>query len=161
MDAPLTLHRERVEPDWLDYNGHMNEAYYVLVFSHATDDFMDFVGLDMDYRKRANASIYTLETHVVYLQEVGVGAPLSIETQLVGVDRKRFHLFHSMRHGDSSERLATAEHMLLHVDMSGPKASPFPAEIAARLAEIDAAHCVLPQPEQLGRSIGQLRRSMA
>jgi betainyl-CoA thioesterase len=137
----------------------MNEAYYVLVFSHATDDFMDFVGLDMAYRKRANASIYTLETHVVYLLEVGVAAPLTVETQLLGVDRKRFHLFHAMRHSDSADLLATAELMLLHVDMSGPRSAPFPADIAARLAEIDAAHCELPRPEQAGRSIAPLSRA--
>ena len=44
IDAPLCLHRATVKPDWLDYNGHMNEAYYVLVFSNATDAFMDYAG---------------------------------------------------------------------------------------------------------------------
>lgn len=153
IDAPLILHRSTVRAEWLDYNGHMNEAYYVLVFSHATDDFMDFVGLHAAYRARANASVYTLETHVVYLLEAGEGAPLTIETQLIGVDAKRFHLFHAMRHGDGGDLLAAAEHMLLHVDMGGPKSAPFPPEIAARLAEIDAAHGKLPRPEQAGRSI--------
>lgn len=153
IDAPLILHRSIVKPDWLDYNGHMNEAYYVLVFSHATDDFMDFAGLDESYRARANASIYTLESHVVYLLEAGEGAKLTVETQLIGYDAKRFHLFHAMRHGDGGDLLATGEHMLLHVDMSGPRSAPFPPDIAARLAEIDAAHGRLPRPDQAGRSI--------
>lgn len=153
IDAPLILHRTTIKPEWLDYNGHMNEAYYVLVFSHATDDFMDFAGMHADYRARANASVYTLETHVVYLLEAGEGAPLTVETRLIGFDAKRFHLFHGMRHGDGGDLLATGEHMLLHVDMGGPRSAPFPPDIAARLGEIDVAHGKLARPDQAGRSI--------
>ncbi len=153
IDAPLRLYRTTVKPEWLDYNGHMNEAYYVLVFSHATDAFMDYAGQDEAYRVRSNCSIYTLETHVVYLQEVSQGEALRIETQLLEHDEKRYRLFHSMYHGRGGDVLATGEHMLLHVDMAGPKSTPFPPEIAERLAAIQAAHAELPVPEQAGRAI--------
>ncbi len=153
IDAPLHLHRATVQQDWVDYNGHMNEAYYLLIFSHATDDFMDFAGMHAAYRKRANASVYTLETHIVYVLEVSVGEEVRLETQILGHDQKRFRLFHSMYHAGTGELLATGEHMLLHVDMAGPKSSPFPPDIAAKLAEIGAAHSGLPVPRQAGRSI--------
>ncbi len=153
IDAPLCLHRATVRPDWLDYNGHMNEAYYVLVFSHATDAFMDFAGQHSEYRKRSNTSIYTLETHVMYLQEVSEGGAVRVETQLLGHDEKRYRLFHSMYHAGSGDLLATGEHMLVHVDISGPKSAPFPPEIADRLAAIRAAHAGLPVPKQAGRAI--------
>ena len=84
IDAPLHLHRATVQQDWVDYNGHMNEAYYLLIFSHATDDFMDFGGMHAAYRKRANASVYTLETHIVYVLEVSVDEEVRVETQLLG-----------------------------------------------------------------------------
>ena len=153
IDAPLCLYRTEVRPEWLDYNGHMNEAYYVLVFSHATDAFMDFAGQDAAYRARANCSIYTLETHVMYLQEVSEGEPVRVETQLLGHDAKRYRLFHAMYHEKSGDLLATGEHMLLYVDMGGPRAAPFPPDIAERLAAIMAAHAHLGEPEQAGRFI--------
>jgi len=153
IDAPLCLYRTEVRPEWLDYNGHMNEAYYVLVFSRTTDAFMDFTGQDAGYRAHSNCSVYTLETHVVYLREVSAGEELRVETQLLGHDEKRYRLFHTMYRGDSGDLLATGEHMLLHVDMSGPRSAPFPPDVAERLAEIEAAHAHLPVPDQAGRGI--------
>ena len=153
IEAPLVLHHATVESGWVDYNGHMNEAYYVLVFSHATDDFMDFAGLDEAYREAANASVYTLESHILYVMEVSEGAALRVETQLLGFDAKRFHLFHAMHHAATGALLATGEHMLLHVDMDGPRASPLAPEIVVKLKEIAEAHGDLPAPKQAGRSI--------
>ncbi len=154
IDAPLRLYRTTVKPEWVDYNGHMNEAYYVLVFSHATDAFMDYAGQDEAYRARSNCSIYTLETHVMYLREVSGGEDVRVETHLLEHDAKRYRLFHSMYRADGDDLLATGEHMLLHVDMAGPKSASFPTEVADRLAAIRAAHADLPVPEQAGRAIG-------
>jgi len=153
IDAPLCLYRTEIRPEWLDYNGHMNEAYYVLVFSRTTDAFMDFTGQDAAHRAHTGCSIYTLETHVMYLQEVSGGEAVRVETQLLGHDAKRYRLFNAMYHEKSGDLLATGEHMLLHVDMSGPKSAPFPPDVAERLAEIQAAHAHLPVPEQAGRAI--------
>lgn len=153
IDAPLSLHRTTVKPEWLDYNGHMNEAYYVLVFSEATDAFMDYSGQDDAYRKRTGHTIYTLETHIMYLLEVGEREPVRVETQLLALDAKRYRLFHYMYHEGSNELLATAEHMMLNVDMAGPKSAPFGEELAARLAAIRDAHAGLELPPQAGRSI--------
>ena len=153
IDAPLCIYRTTVKPEWLDYNGHMNEAYYVLVFSEATDAFMDYTGQDAACRKRTGHTIYTLETHVMYLLEVGEGEAVRVETRLLGLDAKRYRLFHSMRHEGTGGLLATGEHMLLNVEMSGPKSAPFNEGVAAKLAAIREAHAGLPLPEQAGRSI--------
>ena len=157
IEAPLNLHRETVRPDWIDYNGHLSEAYYLLIVSHATDAFMDEVGLHDAYRRANGLSVYTLETHISYLDEVGEGAETRVETTLLDLDEKRFHLFHALYEGE--RLLAEAECMLLHVDMSGPKAAPFAPEIAAALKAILAAHGTLPRPERAGRSVGIRRKS--
>ena len=154
MTEPLALHAEPVRPEWVDYNGHMHEAYYVLVFGNATDAFYDHIGMDQAYRERSRTSLYTLEAHVNFLDEVGEATPLAIATQLLGVDDKRLHLFHTMRRGDDGRLIATYELMALHVDMAGPRAAPFAAAIMARLRDIEAQHAGLPAPEQAGRSIG-------
>ena len=153
-DALLRLHQDRVRPEWLDYNGHMNETFYLLVFSQATDEFMDLIGMDDVNRKRTGTSIYTLETHINYLREVGRWEPVEVTTQLLDLDEKRFHLFHVMEHGETGERLATTEMMLLNVDMAGPRAAPFRAEVKAKLDEILAAQAGLPRPKEAGRAVG-------
>lgn len=158
--VPLRLHEAEVLPEWVDYNGHMSEAYYVLVFGHATDAFLDLIGVDAGYRKRSHCSLYTLEAHVSYLREVREAEPLAVETRLLDLDHKRVHLFHAMHHaGDGSDGrlLATGEVMLLHVDGSGhagPRPAPFSEEVASRLRRIHVSHQRLPRPEQAGRAVG-------
>lgn len=150
---PPILYRDRVRPDWVDYNGHLSEAYYVLVFGYATDAFYDLIGLDEDYRRRAARSAYTLESHICYLQEIGEGGELVVRSQVLGADRKRVRLFHAMRHGEQGDLLATSELMLLHVDMTGPRATPFAAGIQKKLDAIAEAHTELPIPDRAGRAI--------
>lgn len=155
--ALLELHRERVRPEWIDYNGHLNEAYYLLVFSHATDAFMDFIGLDDAERRRTNRSVYTLETRISYIDEVGEGAEVRVTAQLLDFDEKRFHLYQVMYDGE--RLLSEMECMLLNVDMAGPRAAPFAPEVSARLREISEAQATLPRPERAGRSIGIRRQT--
>lgn len=160
MAAPLVLHRARVAPEWIDYNGHMNEAYYVLVFSQATDALMDHVGLDDPYRRRNGLTLYTLEAHVRYLVEVGVGVGLRVATRLLDHDAKRLHLHHTMlRDDDSEEHLATSEQMLMHIDIKGPRATPFAPKIAARIAAIAADHAALPALDGRSPCIAIRRRA--
>jgi len=155
--VPLTkapvLYHTRVRPEWVDYNGHMSEAYYVLVFGHTTDAFLDLIGLDDIYRRRTDHSLYTLEAHISYLHEVGEDQALAISTQILGADAKRVRLFHTMKHADEGQVLATAELMLLHVDTSQARAVPFAPEIQTQLASVVQAHAELSCPMQAGRSI--------
>jgi acyl-CoA thioester hydrolase len=151
--APLRLHRATVKPEWIDYNGHMSEPYYVLVFGDATDAFYDHIGMDEVFRRATMTSVYTVEAHINYLSEVAVGEPLDIETQVLGHDAKRLVLFHTMRHGPGGPVLATTELMVLHVDKTDLKTCPFHPEPAARIAAISAAQTGLPAPKYAGRRI--------
>ena len=158
--SPFFLHSERVRRDWIDYNGHMHEAYYVLVFANATDALYEHLGMGAPYREKRKASIYTLESHTNFLGEVGVRVPLRVTTQLLGVDDKRMHVFHAMYNGETRDLLATTEVMLLHVDTGGSevRASPFPRDVAERLEGVMAEHSQIASPEQAGRVIA-LRRA--
>lgn len=156
-EAPLRLYDTEVMPEWVDYNGHMSEAFYVLVFGYTTDALLDYIGMGSEYRKRSRCSLYTLEAHVCYLREAREGESLTVETQLLEVDRKRAHVFHSMYHAGDRRLLATGELMLLHVENqeeSGPRSAPFPEEVSGRLREIQESQSSLTRPEQAGRSIG-------
>jgi carnitine 3-dehydrogenase len=149
---PLRLHETRVRDDWADYNGHMTESRYLQVFGDATDAVLAFIGMDAAYLA-SGASVYTVETHIRHLAEVAVGVPIAVETQLLGHDDKRMRLAHTMRRAADGEVLATAEHMLMHVDTHASKASPFGARLAARLGEIAVSQADLPVPEWAGRAI--------
>ena len=114
MAEGLCLWSEPVRPEWVDYNGHMSEAYYVLVFGHATDALYEHVGMGDAYRIRSACSLYTVESHIQYLREVGEGVMLDLETRVLGVDQKRLHFCHRMTSTDNL--LATTELMVVHVD---------------------------------------------
>ena len=156
-EAPLRLYDTEVMHEWVDYNGHMSEAFYVLVFGHTTDALLDYIGMGSEYRERSHCSLYTLEAHVCYLREAREGEPLTVETRLLEVDPKRAHVFHSMYHAGDRKLLATGELMLLHVENeeeSGPRPAPFPEEVSERLWGIQESQSSLTRPEQAGRSIG-------
>jgi acyl-CoA thioester hydrolase len=138
--------RTEVIQDWIDYNGHLSEAYYVLVFGFATDAAMDALGLGSGYRERSGCSLYTVEAHVRYLSEVGLGADLQVTTRVVGVAAKKLRLAHTMRVG--GDVIATEEILGLHVDQGQGRTVPLPEKVRS------AAEALMsPPPDWAGRSI--------
>lgn len=150
---PLDLHREVVRPEWVDYNGHMNVAYYMLAFDHATDAVLDHLDLAADYRRRSGHSNFVVEAHIVYARELHEGDTLRITSQLLGADAKRLHLFHRM-YAAGDTPAATVELMILNVDMTTRRSAPMPEDALARLAPVVQAHANLDRPPEAGRTIG-------
>jgi acyl-CoA thioester hydrolase len=141
--------REPVQDAWIDYNGHLSEPYYVLVFGHATDAVMDLVGIDSAYRHANDASLYTVEAHVRYLDEVPAGAELEVRSTVIGATAKLLWIWHELW---VDERLRATEEVLgLHV--TGGRSTPFPDEVATRARTA----CVEP-PEGASGRIGPLPR---
>jgi len=151
IPAPLRLHETKVAPEWADYNDHMSESCYLLVFGDSADAFFRFFGVDEAYRA-AGRSLFTAETHLRHLREASVGDRLRLTLQVLGLDAKRLHIAGEML-DDSGQVVATAEQLLLHVDTRAGRVAPFPGDIAARLGEIRSAHAVLPVPDYVGRVI--------
>jgi acyl-CoA thioester hydrolase len=139
----VSIYRTEVAPDWIDYNGHLRDAYYSLIVSLATDALMDRVGLDEAYRARTRCTLYTLEMHMHFLREVKKTDVVGVSVRILGTDRKRIHAAFDMRCGRYPDPVATAEIMLLHVYQGNePKAQGFPPEVIealARVAEEEAA----------------------
>jgi carnitine 3-dehydrogenase len=147
--APLAFYRTPVEPDWVDYNGHMTESAYLTAAGWASDALFRYIGDDEAYRA-AGHSFYTVETHIHYVREVAVHEPLVFHTHILGVDAKRVHLIHQMLHGDDGGLLCTAEQMLVHVDMNAGRSAPILPHVAAALQAIAESHAPLPVPPQVG-----------
>lgn len=147
------IHEEQVGHEWVDYNGHMNDAAYAKVFSQATDSFIDFLGLTEAARTRYRYTIFTLETHLCYLKEVHEHENLTIGFRLLDSDAKRLHVFLSMNNS-AGELVATSEQMWMGMDTEKGKPSPFPQDVAETIKALSALHKELPMPKQAGRKIG-------
>ncbi len=160
VDVPLSLYRCQVQADWVDYNGHMGESFYLYAFGWATDALFRYVGIDEHYRACGH-SFYTVESHINYYREASLGEPLRFTTQLLDLDEKRLHFFHAMYHGDSDALLCTTEQMLLHVDTGASAASPIAADVHAALTAILAAHRDLPRPAEVGRRMAIGKKATA
>jgi acyl-CoA thioester hydrolase len=151
--APFVSSVMRVDPEWIDYNGHLNMAYYNVLFDRAVDETYELLGVGADYVKRRRQSIFTAEVHVRYLRELRAGDPVRVTLQLIDFDAKRLHYFEQLFHADGWVS-ATSENLSLHIDMASRKTAAFPEDIAARLAEMKASHALLPFPKAAGRRIG-------
>jgi acyl-CoA thioester hydrolase len=151
--APLRLHRETVRPEWVDYNGHMNVAYYVLVFDHATDAVLDDLDLGASYRAASGCSVFVAEAHVTYDREVNAGDALRIASRVVAAEGRKFILYHEMFRADEGEVAATNEVLCLHVDLARRRSAPMPGGAEERLKRIAEIHGRLPRATGIGRAI--------
>jgi acyl-CoA thioester hydrolase len=150
--APFVSQPREVQKDWIDYNGHMNMAYYNVLFDRSADDAFELMGLGPAYAEKRRLTVYTAEIHVCYVRELHLGDRVTCSFQLLDHDEKRLRFYQELRHSDGW-LAATAETLTLHIDMTGPKVAPFPPDIREKVEAMAASHAVLPMPERAGRSI--------
>lgn len=150
--APFDAYREPVRGEWLDYNGHLNDAGYAVVFSAAHELLLEHLGLSAAYRDSHHASMFTVETHIRFLAECCDGQILTASTTVVDADRKRLRLYSEL-YADGRVA-ATGESLYVHVDTEAGRSAPLPDDRQARVDAMLAAHAGLPRPAHLGRGVG-------
>ena len=151
--APFLSSVMQIEPQWVDYNGHLNMAYYNVMFDRAIDELWLKLGIGPAYMGERHGSTFTAECHVRYLREIHVGDAVQISILLVAADEKRLHTFEELRHAGEGWLSATSENMTMHVDMNTRKTAPFPPDIKARIDAVARAHARAPRPEGIGRKV--------
>jgi acyl-CoA thioester hydrolase len=156
--APFVSSVMRIEPQWIDYNGHLNVAYYNVLFDRAIDEVYELIGLGPAYLKQHGHSTMVAETHVRYLRELREIDAVRVSVQLLGCDAKRIHLFEQLLHATENWVSATCESLTLHVDMTAKKVAPFPDSVVRLIERMKTAHSVLPRPNGAGRSIGMSKK---
>ncbi len=156
--APFVSRLMEIEKDWIDYNGHLNMAYYNVLFDRCSDDAFEMMGLGPNYARDRRMTTYTAEVHVCYVRELHLDHRVTVTFQLLDHDDKRLRAYQEIRHADGW-LAATSESLSLHIDMSGPRVAPFPADVLEKVAAMRAAHAALPMPERAGRSIGIKRKT--
>ena len=151
--APFVSSIMQIEPQWIDYNGHLNVAYYNVLFDRAVDELYELVGLGPAYLERTRHSTMVVEAHVRYVRELKLDEPVRVSVQLLDYDAKRIHLFEELRHATEDWLSATSETMTLGVDMIAKKVAPFEDSVLQGLARMKAAHAALPRPDAAGRRV--------
>jgi acyl-CoA thioester hydrolase len=139
--AGIPIYRSAVQPEWIDYNGHLRDAYYALIVSLAIDALMERIGLDADLRARTGGTLYTLESHLHYLREIKGGDAVAVTVRIAGYDAKRIHAAFELACEGEAAVAATAEAMLMHVVQQDGQArsAPFPPAVNEALAALAAA----------------------
>lgn len=159
ISSPFQSEPMQIEREWIDYNGHLNMAYYTVLFDRSSDPFFALLGLGPQYAAARKLTTYSAEIHVCYVRELHLTDEVIVSTQLIDHDEKRLHVYQELRHVDGWLS-ATCESLTLHVDMTGPRVAPFPSDVAERVAAAARLHATLPRPERIGRTIG-IRRKQA
>jgi acyl-CoA thioester hydrolase len=156
--APFLASVMQIEPQWIDYNGHLNMAYYNVMFDRAIDELWLKLGIGPGYRTARNGSTFTAECHVRYLREIHLGDPVQVSILLLAADEKRLHTFEELRHAGEGWLSATSENMTIHIDMAARKTAPFPQDIRARIETVAKAHASIPRPDGVGRKVAMPSR---
>lgn len=159
--TPFVAPIQAIEPQWIDGNGHLNMAYYNVMFDRAMDAFADTMNIGWSYVKERGGSTFTAECHVRYLREIHLDDPVHVSVLLVAADEKRIHTFQELRHASEGWLSATSENLMLHVDMAKRKTAPFPPDIMAGIRAVAEAHAALPRPDGLGRKVAMPVRTKA
>ena len=162
LDVQGTLVRtatHRVPPDWIDYNGHMNVAYYTMAFDKAFDEVFEALGIGEESARVDRMGPMALQSQIHYLDELLEGTRFACDFLLLDADPKRIHVLLMMRNLDKAEALAaTYENLSLNVDLEARKSAPYPAAAYAKIQRLLAAQADIPRPAQVGARLGIRRK---
>ncbi len=155
---PVRTSIQTVPAEWIDYNGHMNVAYYTLAFDRSLDEVFDTLGLGEQLVRSAGMGPMALQSQIHYLDELLEGQRFACEFQLLDADHKRMHFFVTMLHLEKGTEAATYESISINVDLTARRSAPYPEEARAKLDRLLAEHRRLPRPARAGASLGIRRR---
>lgn len=159
FEAPLIVaDGGRVRKEWIDYNGHMNVAFYVLAFDLALDVVYERMGIGEPYVRSQNKTTFSLEGHTHWLREMQLGDPMHFTVRLLDFDAKRLHFYMEMFHAEKRYLAATYEMLTMHINLDRRRSEPFSRELLDMFRRIMESQSHLPRPEYAGTTIGIRRK---
>ena len=156
MPSALQTLQTPVLKDWIDYNDHLNDAYYLVIFTKATDTLQNHLGLSLEHIQNTGETLFTVESHLAYVQQIGVGEMVTVTSKILETDTKRMRIFHSM-FNDQDELLATVEMLLICYNLESQKVTDFSPMMQQSLSLFATEHGPLTWPKNAGKGIALKR----
>ena len=113
---------------WTDYNGHMNLAFYILVFDKGAEIILSKFKMGEESAKKNKKSTMAVESYTTYNNEVKENEEVDICLSYVDHDKKRLHLKLEMYEKNKNILSATTEVIYLYVDLNIRKVAEFENE---------------------------------
>ena len=125
----IYLNSKKIVKDWTDYNGHMNVAYYVLIFDiYGAEKLMSDFKMGEHSAKTTGKSTMIVESNITYNQELKVDDEVDINLIFFDHDKKRLQYKLEMIHKSKKYVASTIEVLALYVDLQQRKVSEFEKE---------------------------------
>lgn len=156
---PIRTATRTVLPEWIDYNGHMNVAYYILAIDTSLDEAFDEIGIGVALVKSHKMGPMAMTSQIHYLDEVFEGQRFNCDLQILDADHKRMHMFVTMNNLDKGTVAATYESLSMNVDLEARRSAPYPDDVLPTVMALKEAHAGLPWPDQVGAKIGIRRKA--
>lgn len=157
--VPFEMSEQIVKSDWIDYNGHMNVAYYTLAFDLSLDEFFENVlGLGPSYVSRSKSGPYSLQAQYHYLDELLEGERFFVKVYVRDSNNKCVHIVMEMYNSKEASLAATCEQVLINVNLETRKSLEYPEWAKLRLKNINKSFEGVQFPVQTGAKIGLRRK---
>lgn len=149
-EAPI----QTVRPDWIDANGHMNVAYYLMAFDQAAEAVFNRFGMGQSFVDQTGLSLFTLDVRIRYRREVLAGAAIGFRFLMLDGDDRRVHFAMTMLDAASGKIAADFQQVSIVVDLSTRRAAAIPEDRRAAIADLIAAHAGLPRDAVAAQDFG-------
>ena len=153
-EAPLRLPSRKVLKSWIDYNGHMNVAYYTMAIDNSIDHFLEeILGIGETHAKTNDQGPFVVQANFSYLNEMVYKQQFFVQCSLINYDKKKMHLFLEIISSDNYKIMAFSEQLLLNVNLKKRKTENYPEWALKRLTQLKKDHKDIQFPKNIGLSI--------
>tara|TARA_Y100001935_G_scaffold480_1_gene391 strand:- start:168 stop:674 length:507 start_codon:yes stop_codon:yes gene_type:complete len=154
LSSPFRTKNQTVLGEWIDYNGHMNVAYYTLAFDKALDFFFeDVLNIGPSFVEKNKEGPFALKASYNYFSELLESESFFVDISILDFDSKRVHVFGEMRKDKSLELSAVFETVLMNMDLSARKVKQYPDKVLELFKLLKASLDHNKIPLEIGKKI--------
>ena len=124
----IVLTTKKIIKEWIDYNGHMNLSYYILVFDKGAEVILSKFKMGEQSAKITKRSTMVVETYTNYIKEVKENDEVNISLTHLDHDKKRLHYKLEMHSKSDNLLSASTEVLALYINLDERKVTEFEKE---------------------------------
>ena len=133
LTLPIKVSKGTVKEDWIDYNGHMNMAYYVQCFEESSDFLLEKMGLGYRYAIEERKGVFVIKCEINYRKEINLHENFVISIEELVCEGKKLEVSLRMINANN-ETIADYKILNLNINLETKKSSSFSTKIISQLA---------------------------